>query len=61
MAGASPAPYNQTCDCEPTLNDQQVIDFCRNGYLTLPGAVPEEINRKVVDYLDTVDSTGVAP
>ena len=53
----SGAPYNQTCDCEPTLSDRQVIDFCRNGYLTLPGVVPEEINRKVVDYLDNVDST----
>jgi len=51
------APYNATVDCGPTLTDRQVIDFCRNGFLILPGAVPEEINRRVVDYLDTVDST----
>src|SRR5262249_53903814 len=32
-------------------------DFCRNGFLVLPGAVPEEINQRVVDYLDHRDST----
>ncbi len=51
------APYNQPVDCPATLTDTEVIDFCRNGYLMLPGVVPEEINRKVVDYLDSVDSS----
>ena len=31
-------------DCEPTLKDSQVLEFCREGYLLLPGVVPEEIN-----------------
>jgi hypothetical protein len=39
------------------MTDQQVIDFCRNGFLILPGVVPDEVNRRVVDYLDNVDST----
>ena len=28
-------------DCEATLTDQQVIEFCRNGYLMLEAVVPE--------------------
>lgn len=51
------SPYNRKVDCPPTLTDRDVIDFCRNGYLILPGVVPDEINKKVVDYLDHVDST----
>ncbi|MBI2194660.1 MAG: phytanoyl-CoA dioxygenase family protein [Planctomycetes bacterium] len=54
------SPYNQTCDCEPTLTDAQVVDFCRNGYLVLEGVVPDEVNRQVVRYLDEADS-GLAP
>ena len=51
------APYGKNMDCVPTLTDREVIDFCRNGYLMLPGVVPDEINEKVVDYLERVDST----
>ena len=51
------APYNQTVDCPPTMTDQEVIDFCRNGYLMLPGVVPEDVNKQVIDYLENVDST----
>ena len=43
-------------DCPPTLDDQGVIDFCRNGFLILPGVVPDEVNDQAVDYLDNVDS-----
>lgn len=50
-------PYGKTCDCEPTLTDRDVIDFCKNGYLVLEGVVPDEINRKVVKYLDELDDT----
>jgi hypothetical protein len=50
-------PYGETWDCEPTLADRDVIDFCRNGYLVLEGVVPGEINRKVVQYLDEVDDS----
>ena len=41
-----------THDCPPTLNDQQVLDFCRDGYLVLPGVVPEVINRRTVEFLE---------
>lgn len=53
-------PYNEPCNCEPTLTDKDVVDFCRNGYLSLQGVVPAEVNRKTVQYLDEVDS-GLAP
>ena len=42
-------------DCQPTLDDQQVIDFCRNGFLMLPGVVSEEVNRRAVKFLDGHD------
>ncbi|MBM3276595.1 MAG: hypothetical protein FJY95_00730 [Candidatus Handelsmanbacteria bacterium] len=41
-----------TYDCPPTLSDQQILDFCRDGYLVLPGVVPEEINRRTVAFLE---------
>ena len=33
-------------DCPPTLDDQGVIDFCRNGFLIFPGVVSDEVNAK---------------
>ena len=45
-------------DCKPTLNDQQVMDFCRNGYLVLPSAVPDEVNRRAIEFMaEHPDST----
>ena len=40
-----------THDCEPTLNDKQVLDFCKDGFLMLEGVVPDEINRRTLEYL----------
>ena len=31
----------RTHDGEPTLNDSQVLDFCRKGVLMLNGVVPD--------------------
>ncbi len=45
-------PATRTFDCEPTLTDSQVVDFCVNGYLILPGVIPPEINERARDYLD---------
>ncbi len=45
-------PLNRTYDCEPTLTDTQVLQFCRDGYLQLQGVVPDEINRRTCDYLN---------
>jgi hypothetical protein len=42
----------RTYDCKPTLNDRQVLDFCKNGFLMLEGVVPDEINRRAIEYLD---------
>ena len=43
---------NRTFDCEPTLTDTQVLQFCRDGYLCLQGVVPDEINQRTCDYLN---------
>lgn len=43
----------RTCDHPPTLTDSQVLEFCRQGFLMLPGAVPEQINRRAFEYLET--------
>ena len=48
----------ETYDCGPTLNDQQVLEFCKNGFLVLEGVVPEEVNRKTVQFLDARERTG---
>ena len=36
----------RTYSCAPTLTDDDVIWFCRNGYWILEGVVPDEINRR---------------
>ena len=41
-----------TYDCEPTLNDQQVFEFCRKGYLALEGVVEDEVNHRMMDFVD---------
>ena len=45
-------PTARTFDCAPSLSDSEVLAFCRDGHLLLPGVVPEEINRHVCDWLD---------
>jgi len=42
-------------DCEATLSDGQVMDFCRKGYLMLEGVVADEVNRRTVAFLDERD------
>jgi hypothetical protein len=41
-----------TYDCEPTLTDTQVLEFCKQGFLMLEGVVPDEINHKAFEYLE---------
>jgi len=43
-----------TYDCKPTLTDQQMMDFCRNGYLMLEGVVSDEVNRRTVEFAEPV-------
>ena len=47
-------PHSETViggiyDCEPTLNDQEVFEFCRKGYLLLEGVVENEVNRRMME------------
>ncbi len=41
-----------THDCEATLTDTQVMEFCKNGFLMFEGVVPDEINQRVCQYSD---------
>lgn len=41
-----------TYDCAPTLNDTQVLEFCKLGYVMLEGVVPAEINARTLEYVN---------
>ena len=41
-----------TYNCEPTLNDTQVLEFCKKGFWLLEGVAPAEINQRANDYLE---------
>ena len=41
-----------TYDCEPTLNDSQVLEFCKKGFMLLEGAVPDQTNKRTVQFLE---------
>ena len=45
------AQVGQTYDCEPTLNDQQVFKFCRQGYLMLEAVVGDDINQRMMEFI----------
>ena len=38
-------------DCAPTLTDGEVLEFCKRGYLLLEAVVPDEVNRRAIEYL----------
>ena len=42
----------KTYDCEPTMTDTEVLEFCKNGYLMLEGVVPDDVNRRTMEYCD---------
>lgn len=42
-------------DCDPTLTDSQVLEFCKKGFLTLEGVVGADVNRRTVEYLESGD------
>ncbi len=48
-----------TYDCTPTLNDNDVIEFCKNGFLTLEGVVDHDTNQKTIEYVER--NTGEEP
>ncbi len=43
---------NRTFDCEATLTDAQVLQFCRDGFLLLKGVVSQETNERTCAWLD---------
>ena len=40
-------------DCDPTMIDTQVLEFCKKGYLMLEGVVGDDINRRTVEFVET--------
>jgi hypothetical protein len=47
-----------THDCKPTLTDSQILEFCKTGYLILEGVVPDEINRRSLEWLEELHAGG---
>ena len=45
----------KTYDCPTTLDDEGVLGFCKNGFLTLEGVVDESTNRRTVEYVEKHD------
>ena len=45
----------KTHDCQPTLNDSEVLNFCKNGFLSLESVVDSNINQMTLDYLNSRD------
>ena len=48
-----PPQIGATYDCKPTLNDQQVLEFCRTGYMQLEGVVEDEVNRRMMAFVES--------
>jgi hypothetical protein len=48
-------------DCAPSLDDEGILEFIRNGYLILPGVVNDDTNRRVLAYLEKDHSTEPSP
>ena len=49
----------RTHDCKPTLTDEQVLDFCRKGYLVLEAVVPGDVNERSCELMDRVAREGL--
>ena len=41
-------------DIQPSLTDSQVLEFCKTGFMILPAVVPDEINRRAVNYVNEI-------
>jgi hypothetical protein len=37
----------------PTLNDGEVLEFCKKGFLMLEGVVADDVNRRTLEFVDT--------
>jgi hypothetical protein len=43
-----------TYDCAPTLGDDAVLQFTKDGWLSFPAVVAPEVNERCVDFLSTL-------
>lgn len=41
-----------TADIQPTMRDSEVLEFCKQGFILLPGVVPADVNRRLFQYLE---------
>ena len=39
-------------DCEPTLNDNDVLELCKRGYIRLEAVVPDDVNARARAFLE---------
>ena len=39
-----------TSDAEPTLNDYDVLEFCKNGFFLLENVIDESINQRTMEF-----------
>ncbi len=46
---------SRTHDCKPTLDDEGVLTFCKNGYMVFESVIPDMINRRTIDYINAHD------
>ena len=37
---------------KPILTDEEVLEFCKTGFLTIEGVIPDSTNRWVFEYLN---------
>ena len=42
---------SRTFNCGSSLGDNEVLDFCRNGYLIFENIISDDTNKKTLDYL----------
>ena len=49
----------KTYDCQPTLTDSQVLEFCHRGYLLLPAVVDPEVDALTLKFRETHRETEV--
>jgi hypothetical protein len=42
----------ETHQCKPTLTDEDVVQFCKQGFVVLEAVVPDEVNRRTTAFLD---------
>ena len=47
----------KTFDCDATMTDTQVLEFCRQGFAVLEAIVPPDTNQRTLDFLNAFYAT----